>query len=626
MPKPKAYDSNKTNKIGASDSNFSPAQTDATSRYWQLIEASPLGIQVNGTTGIITYSNPAHAKMLGYEPGEIIGKPIWNFYAEQEDQAKLKEYLAYLVKEQPAPTPYAGKHLTKDGREIDVQVDWNYQHDEQGMLIGFSSVITDVSHLKQAEDLLIGQIINSVPVGLSYIDADQIFRFANNIYVNFLGLSPENLIGMTLREALQEKAYQNVKIHIERALAGETVTYENIHPGKNGEDISVLVTNIPDIRSDGVVQGFYASVEDITNLKKIENDMRRSEATKYLIIKNAPDGIALYDVDGTIIEMNEFAASGNSGSVDELIGQNVFERLPADEIARRQSHIQQVISSKKLLRAERERDDGTVAELLIQPVCDDQENVTQIAVFSRDITERKKLEAHMVVTQKMEALGQLTGGIAHEFNNLLMAVTGNLEMALQNLGDKQKLEQYVSSSLQAALRGGILTQHLLSYTGKQTLMPKVTDVNAFMSETVDLLRPSIGEAIELGAAFAADVWPVKVDQGQLQQVILNLAINARDAMPEGGKIGFETANVHIDEAFAETLPFNVKIGDYTRVSVTDTGIGMPPEVLEKVFDPFFTTKGMAEGTGIGMSIVFGLIRKQSGGFIDIDSEVGCAFR
>ena len=350
-------------------------------------------------------------------------------------------------------------------------------------------------------------------------------------------------------------------------------------------------------------------------------DLKRSDTIKRIILEGAPVGIVLYDIDGTILEANEDIANRNKSTTDEMIGKNFCDIYSPEIAIQRQLIIEQVIETRKTVTSEIERD-GAVFEVLSRPHFDDSGKVIQISSFSHDITERKQLEARFAETQKMEALGKLTGGVAHEFNNMLMAVTGNLEVLLDKLEGSEELTRLASNSRNAARRGGELTHQLLSYTGRQRVLPKITDVNAFLSDAVDLLRPSLGEEIEFETVFADDLWPVKIDQSQLQQVMLNLAVNARDAMPDGGKITVEASNVHVSAKYVELHHPHMSAGDYVRISVTDTGAGMPPEVIEKAFDPFFTTKNMAEGTGLGLSMVYGFIHRQADGYVDIDSVVG----
>jgi PAS domain S-box-containing protein len=240
--------------------------------------------------------------------------------------------------------------------------------------------------------------------------------------------------------------------------------------------------------------------------------------------------------------------------------------------------------------------------------------------YSDDITERKAVEQQLRQAVKMEAVGQLTGGVAHDFNNLLGVVIGNLDIAMEHVKDDPALADAIQEALNGALRGAELTRRLLAFSRKQPLQPAVIDINQGLPAIAHMLRRTIGETIVVELHPADSLWPVMADPAQMDEAILNLAINARDAMAKGGTLSIETANVHLDEDYAARHA-EVKAGDYVQLAVSDTGIGMAPEVIEHCFEPFFTTKGKDKGTGLGLSMVYGFA-KQSGGHIKIYSELG----
>ena len=245
--------------------------------------------------------------------------------------------------------------------------------------------------------------------------------------------------------------------------------------------------------------------------------------------------------------------------------------------------------------------------------------------LQEQIARREEAEAALRQSRKMEAIGQLTGGVAHDFNNLLQVVQGNLErLQLRSARDgtslAPELARLVDAAMQGARRAASLTQQLLAFSRRQPLAPRSLDMNKLIAATSELLGRTLGETIVIETVMAARLWPVLVDENQLQNALLNLAVNARDAMPGGGKLTIETANVFLDEAYAKGED-EVRAGQYAMLAVTDTGTGMPPDVLDKVFEPFFTTKEIGRGTGLGLSQVYGFI-KQSGGHVKIYSEPG----
>ncbi len=245
----------------------------------------------------------------------------------------------------------------------------------------------------------------------------------------------------------------------------------------------------------------------------------------------------------------------------------------------------------------------------------------RIVGSATDITQRKLADEQLQQVQKMEAVGQLTGGIAHDFNNLLTVIMGNLELIKESVDGKTAERAMIDRSMQAVERGAHLTDRLLAFSRKQTLLPETTDLNNLIAGMADMLRITLGSGIKFEhIGNRDDLWPCKVDQSQLENAVLNLIINARDAMPRGGSLTIETENVSLDEKHVAG-PTGSQPDDFVMLSVSDTGTGMMDETLKRVFEPFFTTKEVGKGTGLGLSMVYGFVN-QSGGTVTIDSEPG----
>jgi signal transduction histidine kinase/CheY-like chemotaxis protein len=261
------------------------------------------------------------------------------------------------------------------------------------------------------------------------------------------------------------------------------------------------------------------------------------------------------------------------------------------------------------------------ASVIINKVHDEEGRVAGFAKVTRDLTERRTMEEQLRQVQKMEAIGQLTGGIAHDFNNLLTVISGNIETVQRRMSRTDPgLYRYLEAAARAVERASTLTHRLLAYSRRQPLEPKPVELNRLIMGMSDLLGRTIGAHITIETVLAGGLWQVSADPNQVENAILNLAVNARDAMPDGGKLTLETANSYLDEAYAR-INAEVTPGQYAMLAVSDTGIGMTPDVVEKAFEPFFTTKALGEGTGLGLSQVYGFI-KQSGGHIKIYSELG----
>jgi len=312
-----------------------------------------------------------------------------------------------------------------------------------------------------------------------------------------------------------------------------------------------------------------------------------------------------------------------SGVVGEEFATNAMTRGATDYVVKRNlSRLPAAI--ERALAESRERSERLRAEraLLEREAQLREANETLEAKVKARTQELMHMEATLRQAQKMEAVGQLTGGIAHDFNNLLAAITGSLELIKKRLaeGQPQGLERYITAAQGAARRAASLTQRLLAFSRRQTLAPRTADVNRLVAGMEDLIRRSVGPDVELEIVHAGGLWNTKVDVSQLENALLNLCINARDAMlPNGGRLTIETANAWLDERAAKER--ELASGQYITLCVTDTGVGMPPEVIERAFDPFFTTKPLGSGTGLGLSMVYGFVR-QSGGQVRIYSELG----
>jgi PAS domain S-box-containing protein len=356
-------------------------------------------------------------------------------------------------------------------------------------------------------------------------------------------------------------------------------------------------------------------------LRAAQEGLLRSESNFRSLVTNAPYGICRCDARGHLVDANPaLVTSLGYDSAADLIGRNL-STLYADGqqwfVLADQLRTQESFEG---LTAEWTRKDGSITAVRLsgRAIRDERKNVT-FEIFTEDVTERRALEQQLRQAQKMEAIGRLAGGIAHDFNNLLMVISGYSEFLLDRLGPDQALRGPAKEISSAAERATSLTRQLLAFSRKQMLTPKVIDLNAVVTENLKMLTRLIGEDIDLVMIPGVELGPVKADPGQIEQVILNLAVNARDAMPQGGRLTIETSNVTLDESYAR-LHAPVQPGDYTMLVITDTGIGMDTETQSRIFEPFFTTKG-TKGTGLGLSTVYGIV-KQSGGYIWVYSEPG----
>ena len=356
-------------------------------------------------------------------------------------------------------------------------------------------------------------------------------------------------------------------------------------------------------------------------LRATQEDLRRSEANFRSLVTNAPYGICSCDSTGKILDANPaFLELLGMSNPKEVIGQHIYS-LYADseqwfDLA---DHLRSSAPFKGLTAEWKRKGNTPVVRVSGRAVPNGPKEGVVFEIFAEDVTERRALEQQLRQSQKMEAVGRLAGGIAHDFNNLLMVISGYSEFLLERLGGEPHLRGPAQEIASASERASALTRQLLAFSRKQMLVPRIVNLNDVATENLKMLTRMIGEDIDLVMTPARNLWSVRADAGQIEQVIMNLAVNARDAMPSGGKLTIETANVTLDEEYAR-LHSPARPGDYVMFSIGDTGAGMDAETQSHIFEPFFTTKG-PKGTGLGLSTVYGIV-KQSGGYIWVSSEVG----
>jgi PAS domain S-box-containing protein len=357
-------------------------------------------------------------------------------------------------------------------------------------------------------------------------------------------------------------------------------------------------------------------------LRAAQEDLRRSELNFRSLVTNAPYGVCRCDSTGQILDANPaFLELLGYSSGEELIGKHIYSLYSDTDHWFALADFFRSSAPFKGLNAEwkRKNETTTVVRVSGRAVTNGREEGVVFELFAEDVTERRALEQQLRQSQKMEAVGRLAGGIAHDFNNLLMVISGYSEFLLERLGDEPRLRGPAQEIASAAERASSLTRQLLAFSRKQMLAPRIVSLNDVATENLKMLTRMIGEDIDLVLVPGPGLWPVRADAGQIEQVIMNLAVNARDAMPSGGKLTIETSNVTLDDEYAR-FHAPVRPGDYVMVAISDTGAGMDTETQSHIFEPFFTTKG-TKGTGLGLSTVYGIV-KQSGGYIWVSSEVG----
>jgi PAS domain S-box-containing protein len=463
----------------------------------------------------------------------------------------------------------------------------------------------------------------------------------NDRAAEMFGWSRDQVVGQKLAELIiperfRDAHYRGLELFLktgEHKVLGKRIELSALR--KNGEEFPVELAISPVDLGRGKI--FVGCLRDISKHVAERQAKEESERQFELLVQGIKDyAIYMLDTEGRIVSWNRGAEHIKGYTVAEILGQN-FSRFytVADQQAGIPKRVLRQAASEGKFEGEgwRVRKDGSQfwASVLIDPIYDQGGKLIGYAKVTRDMTEGRRSQElldqardRMLQVQKMEAVGQLTGGVAHDFNNLLMVIIGNLEIAERNVepadGSVERRKRAISNAKLGARRAATLTQRLLAFSRRQPLEPKPVELNKVIAGAIEFLKRTLGETVEIEAVGGAGLWRVEIDVVQFESALLNLAINARDAMPNGGKLTIETSNAFLDEEYCLANPEVVR-GQYALVSVTDNGTGMTKEVMDRAFEPFFSTKAVGQGTGLGLSQVYGFI-KQSGGHIKLYSEVG----
>lgn len=499
-------------------------------------------------------------------------------------------------------------------------------------------VFHDVTARRRAEEEIRGQqnflrtLIDCMPIPVFYKDREGRFLGFNKAYEDFTDIPRSELIGKTVMEILpsDEAAYHH-RIDLDLIRSGGKVSYESHYTNPGGKRRDIAISKAAFMDEKDVPEGIVAAFLDVTARKRAEEALRASEEQCRLLAETSRDIILVHDMEGRILFANKAGLDYAGLKKEEAIGRSILDFVPPEwqkallerQESRSKGDLSPYLYEAEFLKGTGER---VPVEVSSAPIVRGGA-VSSILIVARNITERKQAQADAVLlqaqfaqAQKMEAVGRLAGGVAHDFNNMLTSILGFTEIAMAKLDRGSPIQDDLKEVRAAGKRSAEIVRQLLAFARRQPLSPRLLSINETIDGMLKMLRRLIGEDIELAWRPQVDLWRVMMDPSQIDQILANLCVNARDALPQGGKIAIETRNVPLDEEDCAGHE-GLKKGNFVLLAVSDNGCGMDKETLAKIFEPFFTTKEAGRGTGLGLATVYGIVN-QNDGLINVYSEPG----
>jgi PAS domain S-box-containing protein len=597
-------------------------------KYRLLIDTASESIVVV-QDGLLKFVNLMTLAVLGgYSEQELINRPFPEFVHLDDRSMVVENYRRRIANEAEQPPPrYAFRVISRDG--IVKWVEINAALIEWQGKPATLNFLTDITERKQAEEALLQarddweSTFDSLTDMVTIHDKNYDIIRANSSARQMLGLP---LLGNLITKAKCFMCYHGTEKPPEgcpscRSLVTEQpCSFELFEPHLNRY---LEIRAIPRFDTHHQCIGLVHVVRDITERKQAEEESQRERAFFDQLIETAPEGIAITDTQGSVMRVNAEFVRMFGYEVDEAVGQSIDDLVvpPARQEEARELTKSTGQGSEILLETVRRKKDGTLVDvsLIGAPILIAGKQEALYAIY-RDITERKQAEAQLRQSQKMEAIGTLAGGVAHDFNNLLAGILGNIALMRSSLPPADPLLENLNAAETSARQAADLTKGLLTFSRSAMVLPVPMNITVALDATLVLLKQSLPATMEIARDYEQTAWNVLLDQSQLTQILLNLAVNARDAMKGKGALTIRMRNVTVDTAYVHEHSY-ARTGEFVRLSVSDTGPGIPPAILEHIFEPFHTTKPVGSGTGLGLSIVYGAV-KQAGGWITAVSTEG----
>ncbi|MBD3236866.1 MAG: PAS domain S-box protein [Candidatus Eisenbacteria bacterium] len=606
-------------------------------RLRTVFEQSAVGMALVRPDGGFLQVNSRLCDIVGYEEAELCRMSFRDITHPDDLHLDDTEVARVLAGEQDA-FEIAKRYVHKRGHSVWIRLYSNAVREEDGRVKYAIAAASDISQERTAAESLreseakFRALVENTIDWVWQVDAQGRYVYVSPNAEQLIGYSPEELLGCTPFDLMDDAEARRVGALFGRFLdqRQRIVALEDTLRHKDGHAVVFETNGAPLFDEQGNLRGYFGTCRDITERRRVAEALRESERQKQLILDSAAEMIAYHDTDLRILWANRAAGASVGMAADALVGRHCYEVWNDSDTPCDGCPVLRARDEKTPHQCERQTPDGRWWYLRGYPVLDADGNVISLVEFGQDITahiqaegDAARLEEQFRQAQKLESVGRLAGGVAHDLNNLLSPILGYSEMLLEDAAGGPAADprrESLEAIVQAGRRARDLVRQLLAFSRRQALEFRRLDINALILSFERLMQRAIREDIEIRTGLASDLPAIRGDAGQLEQVLMNLAVNAQDAMSDGGTLTIETALVELDEAYAADRE-GVAPGQYIRLTVSDTGCGMNAEQREQIFEPFFTTKDREKGTGLGLSTVYGIV-KQHGGNVWAYSEPG----
>lgn len=591
-------------------------------RFNKAFCSNPLAISISTQAdGRYLDVNDAFLQILGYKREDVIGRTAskLNFWAEPSKRMEMLQ----LLGKNGSVTEFRTQYKTSTGEHRDTEVSAELiELEGQPCVLAITRDITErvrsEKSLREYERVVEG-LIDMIVV----VDRDYRYIIANRSFLSYRNMEREQVIGHRVDEVLEKDIFESVvKEKMDECFAGKVVQYEMKHDYPNLGERALFASYFPIAGATGI-ERIACVLRDITEHKRAEERLRKSEERFSKAFRQSPLAITIStEADGLYLDANESFLKMTGYTRADVVGHTTSEvgfwALPSLRV----DLLQQLREDGRVTDRPMQFNSSTAelreAELSWEKI--EIEGQPCLLAFMRDITETRRLEAQFLQAQKMEAVGRLAGGVAHDFNNMLSVIIGYSDLSMDLVAPDSSVKRYLAQIKKASERAAALTRQLLAFSRQQIIFPRILNLNDVVNNVSTMLLRMVGESVSVSFRPTIPIGSIKGDPGQIEQILMNLVVNARDAMPRGGNIIIETAQAKLDEHYVSEHPGS-QTGLHVVLAVTDTGCGIEDSIKTNIFEPFFTTKNIGQGTGLGLSTVYGIVT-QSNGSISVESEAG----